>query len=200
MPAYNDTPLAAQRKNDSQPLIQTNFTTLKTYLEQDHSIITDSGKHKQVTLPVLGAVPATVNGEVAIYTKTVGSNTELFFVRDNTPLVEIPFTGINAGNATLGYSLLPGGIKMLWGRATTPAGGPNIGLLTVATDPAIMAGWPGFTQNPSVQVTLSFAGGAPFIRNAFLYSTNLANFSVQTTNTNTGIALSATFNYLAIGI
>jgi hypothetical protein len=146
MPAYNDTPLAAQRKNDSQPLIQTNFTTLKTYLEQDHSIITGSGKHKQVTLPVLGAVPATLANELAVYSKTVNATTQLYMKR-NEDLVEVPLTGqIHTG--VMSWAMLPGGVKLRWGHGITPAGGVTPIINLNAVDAALA-----FTETPHVTVS-----------------------------------------------
>lgn len=194
--AYNDTPLAAQAKNASQPLIRQNFQTLQTYLQLNHdSLVTGTGKHTHVTMPVLAA-PATAAGELALYSKTVGANTELYMRRDNVA-TEIPVGGTFAGNATLGYSLLPGGLKMLWGQATTS---PANGTVTISTAAGVLAGWPGFTAVPLTQASARFAGGLPAGVGIFIISTNLANLSVQSINTSNGTARpSIGINWLAIG-
>jgi len=128
--AYNDTPLANEAKNASQPRIRNNFNVLQNFLALNHeNPDTGTGKHSFVTLPV-HAAPATALGEAAIYTKTVNAHTEPYFVRDTVLADEIPLSTVfNHVQGLINYAILPGGLKLRWGRSSTdavfPGGDPN---------------------------------------------------------------------------
>jgi hypothetical protein len=203
--AYNPSiPQASDVPATSQGQLLANFQALQTYLSLNHEdIVGGTGKHTHVTIPVLAA-PTTAAGELALYAKTVGADTELYMRRDNVA-TEIPVGGGTfAGTATIGYSLLPGGLKMLWGEAVTSAGGADpdgYGYRTISTAAGVFPGWPGFTINPTAQITLRNSGGN-FNRNAYLYSVNLANIAVASVHTNATPATlsgSNSFTYLIIG-
>jgi len=89
MPAYNDTPLATQQINQTQPLIRTNFTTLEQAFNVNHVPFAEPlnfGKHNvtqfvgQTNTPI-GSVPAFITGlptrEFNIYNTVPNGNAVL---------------------------------------------------------------------------------------------------------------------------
>jgi len=119
----------------SQGDLLTNFSQLYTVLAQDHIELDDGtvanrGKHKQVTLPELGAGPATAASEMAIYTKDVGGTTRLFY-RPPSSGTEVQMTG-PLTQATNGTCLIVGGVKLVWGKGTVPSGGNNVAVTFVS--------------------------------------------------------------------
>lgn len=198
MPYNQNIPQATDQLKNSQSQILANFQAIKTLIDVNHGTFSaaDQGKHKWVTLPQQGAAPATAASEMALYTKSSGG-VPTPFIRQQSNGTEYSLIATNAGTYTLGYTLLPGNIKMLWGRSITPAGG----LITVSTAAGVVAGWPGFTAIPSVQVTVNYSGGLPAGIGAFLYSANIANLSIQSINTSNGTARpNVAANWFAIGV
>jgi hypothetical protein len=199
MSAYFNTPLATEQKSYSQGLIQQNFLTLKGYLEKDHSIITGLGTHKQVTLPVLGAIPVVVAGECALYSKTADATTQLYLVQGEDALTEVPFWGHRGGNSTLGYALLPGGLKMFWGRSTTVGANAQKQILFPAG--TVDARWPGFTAIPTPQVSVIDSIGRSDV-GIMVWAQGINNITVATTKTTSGAGnwQTSDFSFLVIGI
>jgi hypothetical protein len=210
--AYNDTPLANEAKNTSQPRIRNNFNVLQSFLALNHEDPdTGTGKHSFVTLPV-HAAPVTANGEAAVYTKTVNAHSEPYFVRDNVIADELPLSTVfNHVQATLNYAILPGGLKLRWGYAQTGAM-PNAEIdinLNAAPVPAEAR----FTQVPVVILTrqhtgLGLAAEASAHTNRGVYVENntyaapnctmhIVSFTTASSNTKEP---NVNFNYLAIGI
>ncbi len=117
MPAYNDTPLATQQINQTQPLIRTNFTNLSDAFSVNHVAITaplDFGKHKFLQMPIQAAAPVTSATELALYTKAVAGNPQLFLRRQSNG-VEVDLTS-STTTANFGETTLPSGIIIKWGR------------------------------------------------------------------------------------
>jgi hypothetical protein len=197
MPAYYNSPQANEQMSYSQGLIQQNFLTLQAYLQQDHSIITGNGKHKQVSLPVLGAAPASVAGEAVLYSKTVGAASELYMRRDGLA-PEIPINGINGGTNAAGYTVLGGGLKLFYGEGVTN----GAGTFNVNYAAGAIVGWPGFTNAASIQVTTdnsaAWQGKLCFM---YVQQFGLGFFTVNSVNTtNAALTPAVRFTYLAVGI
>lgn len=135
--AYNSVPLATQTISETQSLIKTNFDNIKTYLETDHVPFANanSGKHNQVTMPVMGSDPGSSAGEIRVYSKTGSTSMvpELYFQRNNAAAVVNMTEALASFN---GYTYLPSGIIMQWGvanQASTAAG--NIAITFPITFP-----------------------------------------------------------------
>lgn len=123
----NDSPLSTQTLASSQPLIRQNFSVVNTAFELNHVTYNDGsgnqGKHKFVQFPVQSAIPAGIAAsDISLYNKlpaapypTTGVN-ELFLVKpDGT--THIPITA--SLQAQTGWSYLPSGVLMKWGRTTS---------------------------------------------------------------------------------
>ena len=116
-------PTASQRLKDSQPLIQANFNEIATALGINHGPFNtvNVGKHLFLQMPIQTVAPATNTTEMGLYTKTgITTNPEMYVRRANNG-TEIEFTG--SLQATDGWTRLPSGILLKWGRvavATVP--------------------------------------------------------------------------------
>lgn len=117
--ALVDVPKPGQTLNDTQNPIRQNFLTTNTAFSVNHVDynLADQGKHKFVTMPRQGAAPATVGTDVALYSKVGGVSavSELAFRRQGNG-TEVLFT--EARQNQNGWTRLPSGIIMAWGRQT----------------------------------------------------------------------------------
>lgn len=189
--AYNDTPLAAQRKNDSQLLIRENFTILQNYLQQDHSPINGSGKHVQVTLP-MGPIPVTGAGEIALYSRDIGGGVPNLFLAPQNGAAPVNMMASMQVN-TNGWARLPSGLLLKWGQ-TNGNGDTTINY-------PVAAGIPVFTTVLSAQVSpfLVSAIDEDFAVRISRY-TVVASLSVYVSRRTGAGAHNGTFTYLVIGI
>jgi len=80
----------------------------------------NAGKHRRVTLPRLGATPTTAALEGCLYTRTVATGTELFYVKDNTAASAVQLTGQKGAATQNSYTFLPNGLLMQWMYVATP--------------------------------------------------------------------------------
>jgi len=194
--AYNGLiPQATDLISASQPQILANFTAIETFVTVNHVgfASADQGKHKFVTFPVQAVTPATVAGDVALFSKAsalTGKN-ELFFQDGSgNPLNIVPFTASDP--AVTGWAYLPSGILMKWG--TLAGNGSSVFAFPVA------ANIPVFTAVYSCQVTTSFNSAADvdvFVRLSTFSTTAITVYcSSRTTVANAN----ASFNYLVIGV
>jgi hypothetical protein len=123
MPAityYQNIPQATDLLSTSQSQILTNFGAINTFVGIDHIVFSDAtnpGKHDKVTLPVRALPPATVAGEIALYSKAIAGVSYLFYRQDGL-LPEFRLTGGSSVLAGTGYTILPAGLQMVWGNAT----------------------------------------------------------------------------------
>lgn len=193
----NNIPQSNDRPSDSQSDLLNNFSALKTYLDRNHVAISnpgavpDEGKHKFLQMPEQGAAPATLANEGALYT-AVGATSavsELVFRRESNG-TSIPFTEHAA--ALPGYTRLPSGILLKWGRNSIGAGAQ---VVSINNGPA-------FTSVFSIQVTVEDGSGTP---NTFVTlnstpsasNTQFTAFASQRTTTSTNAAV---LHWLAIGV
>lgn len=190
-------PQASDVPATSQAQLLANFQALQTYLSLNHdNIVGGTGKHKQVTLPVLAADPTAAAGEMVIFTKNVAGIPNLFLKPQGAGVVVnmLPTIG---GNAAYGCMFL-GDLKMLWGSSATAGGTVTI---DISAAPAI--NWPGFINPPTVQITRVTPSNTTAHHNTILRDGSVTNlqFIVKSVDTTTAaIGGAAGFTFLAIGI
>lgn len=196
MPAYSDTPQAAQSKNTTQSLIQTNFLSLSAVNDVNHVAIThasDYGKHNFVSMPEQLASPATLADEAAIFARqgTLSSVAELCFRRESSGDV-IEFTGGTL--AAPGWTRLPSGLLVKWGVTS----GTGYALTTFPVAGTI----PVFTSIFTVSASTYGSAAGNIDTNTFVRvdSFTTTNFYVYASpRVTTGTKLVG-FTYLAIGV
>lgn len=178
----------------SQPQLLANFQAIQTLVAVNHEDFASAniGKHKFVTFPVQSATPATVAGDIALFSKAsalTGQN-ELFFQQDTgDPLDIVPFTASDP--ATTGWTYLPSGLLLKWG--TLAGNGDATFAFPVA------ANIPVFNHVYSCQITTSFLSGADvdvFVRLSDISTTTLRVYCSPRTTVG---AKNASFNYIVIG-
>lgn len=144
MPAntLTDNPQAAHTLAADQPNIQANNLYFANTLNKDHQIgpangtrndgISNEGYHTVIHLVNQGADPAPVSSS-EIYTKTVGSNSELFYRYGSAPnnIFQVTNNGATAGTSGFTSIVSPAAtpMKMLWG---TVPGNTSSGSVTVS--------------------------------------------------------------------
>lgn len=145
--AYSDTPLAAQRLKDSQPLIRQNFLDNNTLISVNHVTFgnADAGKHKFITFPdETGAVPAFNATELGLFNQNAAPTNvqDLWFTRGVS--APFPMTGFNR-SGTQGWTYIPSGLLMIWGNFNIVNG--NVTTTITYNNPAQggIATFPGFT-------------------------------------------------------
>lgn len=132
--ALNNVPQAGQTLAVTRNPIQQNFSVIDTAFSVNHVAYGagGQGKHNFVSLPVQGAAPATIAGEIALFSQTsaVTGNPELALRRQtNGTSYEISTYGtgsysFNSGGQgsityTYTWTRLPSGLLMLWGTQTS---------------------------------------------------------------------------------
>ena len=197
MPGYNDTPLATDARNATQPLIRENFNSVVTAWDVNHVAIThgtDYGKHNFITLPEQGASPATLANEGALFTRqgVPSGVTELCFRRESSGVVSEMTSG---SLAAIGWSRLPSGLLIKWGNGTATAG------LYTYTFP-VGATIPAFTTIYSIQITTAYinASDGDGVVRLNNFTAPYTQFSVYASQRTAVVAKSVNFQYLAIGV
>jgi len=194
--AYTDVPVDLNEAfSVSQPKIRTNFLDINTLVSVDHVTFdaAGAGKHARVTLPEQAADPDSIlANQATIFAKesAVTGNTGLFWQKEGTGVVAgatVEMTAFNLAVNT-GYSYLPSGIIIQWGKGTATGGGvgavnifnltfPNAVLSVVITQECAVG------QHDSVQVIAATLATDRFYATSYSGST----------------ATSYTINYIAIG-
>jgi hypothetical protein len=140
----------------SQGQILANFQGIKTLVDVNHITFdaVGQGKHNLVTMPVQGADPVTIAGEMALYTKSVGGVPNLFLAPQNAGTV-INMLPQFVGTQAAGFVTFPGGFKMAWGTDVTNAAAIGAAGKTVnlATGAFLPGQWTQFSQQPTYQIT-----------------------------------------------
>lgn len=119
-------PNASDIPSVSQAQLKINFQKLYSSFAINHEALDAAaalvGKHRFCTLTPQGAGPATLATEIALYSKSLGGNYNLFYRRQGSG-TEIPLTGpVDPLAAANGYTFLPGGLFIQWGTvASIPA-------------------------------------------------------------------------------
>ena len=192
---YNPTvPQATDEPSDSQPALLQNSAGVNTWTIVDHYEFASSnaGKHKQVTLPVLGANPAALANEGVLFTKQdTDGNNNLYYKRGNNGSV-VDLTG---GGAAAGFAFLPNGVLLKWGNGSVTG---YDALFTFPAGPGI----PVFTTISSIIITGNAATNS---LNAKIVTAGPSSppdgtkIHVSAFLSNTGVATTSTFNYFVIG-
>ena len=132
---YNSSPNSGQSLGQTRDQMRTNTDLLKASLAINHVDLglADVGKHKFVEMPVQASAPTTAAGELALFSKTVSAISQLYIIRDGVAGTEKPLTAgdtsqaqfaVNtvayAANCNGGWTFLPGGMILQYGRRTTP--------------------------------------------------------------------------------
>lgn len=122
--------------SQSQGQILTNFGTSNSIFGVNHgefnnSTVLDRGKHKKVDFLRI-APPGTLANEAVVYQRLVGTDSNLFFRRDNTA-ADIQLTGKDPVVNSTGSTFLPGGILLNWGSVVASAAGVNAVFATAFT-------------------------------------------------------------------
>lgn len=123
-------PAANNRPSQDQPKMQSNFLSLNQQFGRDHDGLdtasSNYGFHKQSSYIAAGD-PAQSTSVAKVYSKNVGSRTELFMrMNDVSPPDVIQLTNTVLAPPVAftprGYSFLPGGVIIQWGQATVSDG------------------------------------------------------------------------------
>lgn len=112
------TPISTEKPSISQSKMEDNFQALDSYFGNNHvkfSAGSNNGMHTGIQMITQTSSPTTTSIG-ALYTKTVGSNPELFW--HQTTGNEIQMTSGNTSATVVGYSFLPGGLLIQWGIKT----------------------------------------------------------------------------------
>lgn len=128
--------------SDSQGQIRTNFTAANSVYGGDHyaynDVTANATKHKKTTFPPQASSPSTIAGELALFSKTLGSGVALFLTRDNNTVFDVQLTTSSIAaplSSQKGYTFLPGGMLLQWGRVAAPgtSGSETFGVAFSAT-------------------------------------------------------------------
>lgn len=200
MPVY--TPNIPQPSDDpsvSQNQILENFQTLDTAFSQDHGAYNSAteGLHHQVTFPVgpLAGQPFTyLAGEIGLQSldQAPTSRPDIWLTRGAG--TAFPATGYSTGgtNVANGWTYLPSGVLLAWGRATIPAPGS----LTV-TYAAELLNFPGFSTFWGPPQVVRISSGATITATVFLNAFTQTTF---TANTSQVIGGTSDFAWFAMGL
>lgn len=122
-------PQATDQISQSQPLILQNFTAINQLIEVDHATFASSnaGFHNQVTLPVQGSAPSFAAGNIGLYSLLNATTTKNELYINLSSGTNIPMTACSTFQT--GYTYLPSGILMQWGKATGTGSVPQTFLI-----------------------------------------------------------------------
>lgn len=198
--AYNDTPLANQRIKDTQAPIRENFQTIQTSFSVDHAPIqsgANEGKHNKISMPVQGAAPAFAAGEVGLFNKLPAAPFPLtgrneLFIHSASGVDSLVTARADSALVPLhGYSYLPSGILLKWGRFDGLVPGNNALVLPLVNGGAQPL--PDFASFLTAQITtiaIAITGSVRF--NSYTLGTRTLSVNADTSG-NVGIF------YLLIG-
>ena len=179
MSYQSNVPLGTDAPSASAADFRNNFTQIFNIFGTNHEDFNtgDAGKHSFLQMPQQGAAPATALNEGGVYTKDVSGVTQLFY-REESNGTERQLTGAFTA-ASAGEVVIPGGLTMKWGIATTS------GTTLAVAYPAPFA-----SATYNVQLTSNSAGATTIFSAS---SPTAAGFTCTSSNPN------ETFNWFAIG-
>ena len=121
MPYNQNIPQAADLISTSQDDILQNFTAIYNSFAAatDHPDLNsaDAGKHNKITYVRQAAAPVPAGNDLAVYNVVSGANSQLWFNRAGGTAV--PFTEKVFTVNTSGYTYLPSGLLLKFGRGLT---------------------------------------------------------------------------------
>jgi hypothetical protein len=168
---------------DDQPLMQTNFGNINSYLQVDHTnpAAPGAGQHEQVTFNSNNVPSGTVSPPV-LFTNDVNSLPQLFFYSGTTAQGSTQYV-----QAAQGSTFLLGGIILKWGL---------IGLTPNNTTISFPVAFP--NNCFSVVLTINDATQKQAFLNVSQGTLTKTGFTVKTINAS-GSATTIGFYYMAIG-
>lgn len=203
--AYNNTiPKATDKLKDSQGQLLANFQAIQTLVEVNHETFgaANEGKHKFISMPVQSPAPTFSAGEVGQYSflNTTTNKNELYINKtNNSGVVQIAATSSILGTTNptpgsfgnTGWTMLPSGIKLVWGVFT----GSGSGAQTVS----ITGDQQFATTMLSVQLTIAGNSTTAVQALARIRSISANSFSAVVSNVTGTTFNSSQVSYLAIG-
>lgn len=199
MPVYTpNIPQPADDPSSSQDQILQNFQVLDAAFSINHGTYsgTNEGKHLQLTFPAgpLTGQPFTyLANEIGIQSRNAAptSRPDLWLSRGAS--TGFPMTGYTSGgtNVANGWTYLPSGCLIAWGRATIPAG---VLVVTYATELTNFPGFGTFWGPPQLTLINAAATATNFL---YLQAFTQTTFTVRT-NAATGSANDVA--WMAIGL
>jgi hypothetical protein len=197
MPIYtNNIPQPTDDPSQSQNQILENFQVLDAAFTINHGPYNgpNEGKHLQLTMPTKANPAYTyLAGEIGLQVRNAlpSSQADIWLTRGAG--VTYPMTGYKDGgtNVANGWTYLPSGVLIAWGRATIPAG------VLVVTYAAELTNFPGFSTfwgPPQLTLINAAATATNFL---YLQAFTQTTFTVRT-NAATGAANDV--SWMAIGL
>ncbi len=121
-PYQNNVPNPPNSPSVDVVSMQTNTNSISGIIAVDHVGfgVPEGGTHNQSTYNA-GTDPTTLVTQGAVYTKTVGSDIELFYRHKSDGSV-VQLTGVSSLSGFTGYQFLPGGLIIQWGFKNGPHG------------------------------------------------------------------------------
>lgn len=121
IPTFTDNiPSSGQSLGQTRQAINDNFGNYYGVMSVNHYAPDDAnkGKHKFLQMPEQASAPLTAVNELALYSKDVSGNSRMFLRQENNG-AEIQISGVTPSiSGNKGYTFLPGGFLMQWGRVT----------------------------------------------------------------------------------
>ena len=116
---FTAVPNSGQTLGGTRDQIRSNISALKASLAVNHFDLdlANVGKHKFMQMPSQAVAPTTAADELAFYVKTPAG--VRLFLRQVSSGTEIQMSGVNPLAANDGYTFLPGGMLMQWGRKSS---------------------------------------------------------------------------------
>lgn len=193
--ALNDTPQAGQSLNVTQNPIRQNFITIDTAFSIDHAAYGSAnvGKHNKISFPLQAAAPAFIANEIGLFNQNAAPTNRPDIWMARGAAAAIPITGYVLGgtNAGNGWTYLPSGLLMAWGRSTTGAA-TNV-TITYANE---LTNFPGFTTVNAFPQLTRISGAGTSTNFVTLTAYNQTTFQVYSSAAGTQVQ----FAWLVIGI
>lgn len=198
MPYNNNIPLATDVISASQQQLLDNFAALQQLFELNHVNFNQAaqGKHKWLTMPSQVAAPATLAGEIALFSRTSAYTTqpELCVRKENNGAV-IEMTSSLGANP--GWAFNSSGILFKWGSLTALAVDYPVGT-TVAFP--VAATIPVFGTVLNALVTTASGPGVSTDTMATLRNVTVADITVMGSQRTANVGSDVNFRYLVMGI
>lgn len=188
--------------NQSAKNIRDNFDAIDTAWDINHVGIDDTngGKHTKVHIRE-GSQPSTTTNEIVLWCQNpalTGQGAELYIRResngDNIPATaSSQDAGSDSSNGDFGWTFLPSGILLKWGRVNTAGGDQSITFSTGTTLPAFTEVYRAFLQ----PVDSANGDSDDYVRLKSLTTTTLSYYGSPRTTTG---SKAMSFDWLVIGL
>ena len=182
-------PNPGQSLGVTRDAIKNNFVEIQNSFDVNHIDFdaVGAGKHKFVEMPVQATPPVTIAAEGALFTKTVGASSQVFYIKDaGIAGTEYQVTGfapgisVSVAGGQVTWSPLAGGLVLLSGSFTsstllfgTFVFGPAFTFTTALSAVGNAVGDPGFFVASFNTTSISWQKSAPIAQtiNFFMLGT-----------------------------